>query len=449
MTTRWYSLRRRLLALLLGGVTAGWLVTMVFSYFDAHHEIDELFDAQLAQAAQTLLALSGEYDNDDDVVELMWGGHPYQKKLVFQLWDDQGRLLLRSRGAPTMRLTDALGFSERVDTRGQRWLYYSQWDAQRQLRVEVGENHAVREELSSYIAMRLLAPAVLGLPLLGMWVWFAIRRGIAPIDTVADQIARRAPEHLDALTPERAPEEIRPLIEALNGLFARVDRALDNERRFTADAAHELRTPLAALAAQARVAERARDAAEREHALSQIREGSRRASTLIEQLLTLARLDPGNRPEMRPVALDTLAIEVCADLGGTALDKGITLTLDAPATVTTRGNPELARILLRNLLDNAIRYTPAGGKVEARVTADAEGPMLAVADNGPGIPEAERANVTRRFHRLAGQDVEGSGLGLSIVARIVELHDARLEFDDNAPGLIARVRFPALAGNHA
>ncbi len=348
-----------------------------------------------------------------------------------------------------MRLTDALGFSERVDTRGQRWLYYSQWDAQRQLRVEVGENHAVREELSSYIAMRLLAPAVLGLPLLGMWVWFAIRRGIAPIDTVADQIARRAPEHLDALTPERAPEEIRPLIEALNGLFARVDRALDNERRFTADAAHELRTPLAALAAQARVAERARDAAEREHALSQIREGSRRASTLIEQLLTLARLDPGNRPEMRPVALDTLAIEVCADLGGTALDKGITLTLDAPATVTTRGNPELARILLRNLLDNAIRYTPAGGKVEACVTADAEGSMFVVADNGPGIPEAERANVTRRFHRLAGQDVEGSGLGLSIVARIVELHDARLEFDDNAPGLIARVRFPALAGNHA
>jgi signal transduction histidine kinase len=197
------------------------------------------------------------------------------------------------------------------------------------------------------------------------------------------------------------------------------------------------------------VAERARDAAEREHALSQIREGSRRASTLIEQLLTLARLDPGNRPEMRPVALDTLAIEVCADLGGTALDKGITLTLDAPATVTTRGNPELARILLRNLLDNAIRYTPAGGKVEARVTADAEGSMFVVADNGPGIPEAERANVTRRFHRLAGQDVEGSGLGLSIVARIVELHDARLEFDDNAPGLIARVRFPALAGNHA
>ncbi|TXT20045.1 MAG: two-component system OmpR family sensor histidine kinase QseC, partial [bacterium] len=276
MTTRWFSLRRRLFALLLGGVTAGWLVTMVFSYVDAHHEIDELFDAQLAQAAQTLLALASEYDDDDDVVELTGDGHPYQKKLVFQLWDDEGRLLLRSRDAPTRRLTDALGYSERVDARGQRWLYYSQWDAQRQLRVEVGENHAVREELSRHIAMRLLAPAVLGLPLLGLWVWFAIGRGIAPIAAVTDQVSRRAPERLDALAPERAPEEIRPLLEALNALFARVEHTLDHERRFTADAAHELRTPLAALAAQAQVALRADDARQREQALARIVAGSQR-----------------------------------------------------------------------------------------------------------------------------------------------------------------------------
>ncbi|MBM4180662.1 MAG: sensor histidine kinase N-terminal domain-containing protein [Betaproteobacteria bacterium] len=447
MTTRWFSLRRRLFALLLGGVSAGWLVTMVFSYVDAHHEIDELFDAQLAQAAQTLLALAGEYDDDDDVVELTGDGHPYQKKLVFQLWDDEGRLLLRSRDAPTQRLTDALGYSERVDARGQRWLYYSQWDAQRQLRVEVGENHAVREELSRYIAMRLLAPAVLGLPLLGLWVWFAIRRGLAPIATVTDQVSRRAPEHLDALTPERAPEEIRPLVEALNALFARVDRAFDHERRFTADAAHELRTPLAALAAQAQVALRADDARQREQALARIVAGSQRAGRLVGQLLTLARLDPASRPALQAVALDVLATEACAELGRIALERHISLELEAPEAVVVDANADLLRVLLRNLIDNALRYTPEGGRVEVAVSMTDAGASLVVGDDGPGIPEGERDAALLRFHRLAGQEVEGSGLGLSIVARIAELHAARLTLGDGpaGKGLTVQVLFPAPA----
>ncbi len=375
MTTRWYSLRRRLLALLLGGVTPGWLVTMAFSYFDAHHEIDELFDAQLAQAAQTLLAVAGEYDDDDDVVELPGDSHPYQKKLVFQLWDDQGRLLLRSRGAPTMRLTDALGFSERVDAQGHRWLYYSQWDAQRQLRVEVGENHAVREELSRHIAMRLLAPAMLGLPLLGLWVWFAIRRGIAPIDTVADQIARRA-----------------------------------------------------------------LDAAEREHALAQIAAGSQRVGRLVGQLLTLARLDPGSRPTMQVVSLDALAAEECADLGQIALQRHITLELDAPEAVSVIGIADLLRVLLRNLIDNALRYTPAGGRVEVAIGQEDDGVRVVVRDDGPGIPESQRDDVLLRFHRLAGQEIEGSGLGLSIVARIAELHQAQLSLHDGLAGTGLSVR---------
>ncbi len=447
MTTRWFSLRRRLFTLLLGGVTAGWLITMVFSYVDAHHEIDELFDAQLALAAQTLLALAGEYDDDDDVVELAGDAHPYQKKLVFQLWDNEDRLLLRSRSAPTRRLTDALGYSEQVDAQGQRWLYYSQWDAQRQLRVEVGENHALREELSGHIALRLLAPAVVGLPLLGLWSWFAIRRGIAPIAAVTDQVARRAPEHLDALMPERAPEEIRPLIEALNTLFVRVERTLDNERRFTADAAHELRTPLAALAAQAQVARRATDAEEREHALAQITAGSQRAGWLVGQLLTLARLDPESRPAMQTVSLDILAAEECAALGRIALERHITLELDAPNAIAMTGNADLLHVLLRNLIDNALRYTPAGGKVEVALGQTEDDICLVVSDNGPGIPISERDNVLLRFHRLAGQEVEGSGLGLSIVVRIAELHGARLILSDGptGTGLSAQVLFPRRA----
>ncbi len=436
--TRWFSLRRRLLALLLGGVTAAWCATLAFTYADAHHEIDELFDAQLVQAAQTLLAMAGEYDDDDEIAEFDVQGHKYQKRIAFQLWDLHGRLLLRSRHAPTAPLAERDGFSDgRLDD--DEWRIYSQWDRERQIRVQVGENHRVREKLAGHIVMRLLVPALFGLLLIGVWVWFATRRGLAPIDVVAAQVARRAPERLTPLAPLVAPREIRPLLGALNDLFARVERTLEGERRFTADAAHELRTPLAALSAQAQVAQRARDAAEREQALAQIVAGSRRAGHLVDQLLTLARLDPAAPPVLAPVRLDVLAAEVCADHGAAALDKHIALELDAPREVLVAGNAELLRILLRNLLDNALRYTPPGGRIEVGIAPG----TLWVDDSGPGIPAAERANVLRRFYRLAGQEIAGSGLGLSIVARIAELHGARLELADGcgAPGLGVRLRF--------
>jgi two-component system sensor histidine kinase QseC len=443
---RWFSLRRRLLALLLGGVTAGWLATLVISYIDAHHEIDELLDAQMVQTAQTLLALASEYDDDDDVAKLEGEVHKYQKKCVFQLWDAEGRLLLRSQHAPTALLAAADGFSESVGA--EHWRYYSQWDRHRQLRVQVAENHAVREEIAGHIAGRLLLPALFSLPLLGLWVWFATRRGLASLDAVAAQVAQRAPERLEPLTPAAAPVEIRPLLEALNDLFARVEQALDNERRFTADAAHELRTPLAALATQAQVALRARDAAERDHAIEQIASGVRRANHLVEQLLTLARLDPATELPKERVDLGALAAEACADHGAAALDKGIAVELDAPAAVQVTANGGMLRILLRNLLDNAVRYTPAGGQVRIRVLATAQGALLEVSDSGPGIPPAERESALRRFHRLAGQEIEGSGLGLSIVARIAELHGASLELADGfgGVGLTVRLRLPNSSG---
>lgn len=443
---RWFSLRRRLLALLLGGVTVGWLATLVFSYTDAHHEIDELLDAQLVQTAQTLLALASEYDDDDDVARLEGDVHKYQKKCVFQLWDAEGRLLLRSQHAPTTLLTATDGFSESEGK--EHWRYYSQWDKQQLLRVQVGENHEVREEIAGHIASRLLLPALFSLPLLGVWVWFATRRGLASLDAVAEEVAHRAPERLEPLMPAAAPVEIRPLLDALNDLFVRVDQTLDNERRFTADAAHELRTPLAALATQAQVALRARDPAERDHAIEQIVAGVRRASHLVEQLLTLARLDPTTELPIEVVDLGALAAEACADHGAAALDKDIALELDAPVSVQTNVNAGMLGILLRNLLDNAIRYTPSGGQVRIRVHAAEQGAVLEVSDSGPGIPPVQRDSALRRFHRLAGQEIEGSGLGLSIVARIAELHGARLELADGlgGTGLTVRLYLPNSSG---
>lgn len=350
-TTRWFSLRRRLLLWLLAGMTIGWLGAMGYAYVEARHEVIKYLE---------------EDDDHDDA--------------------------------------------------------------------------HIRKEIAEHFLKALLTPLLFGLPVLGGWIWFATWRGLKPLDEVAAELGKRAPERLDPVAPTAAPREVRPLLEALNALFARVDRAMENERAFTADAAHELRTPLAAIATQAQVATRARDAAERDHALAQLTASARRASHLVEQLLILARLDPAAELPLSELRLDTLAVEVCADHGAAALEKNITLELDAPLPVTVAGNAAMLRVLLRNLIDNAVRYTPPGGKVGVGVTAR----MLIVSDSGPGIPADQRAHALRRLHRLAGQEIEGSGLGLSIVARIAELHRAHLELVDGIgrAGLSVRVRFP-------
>lgn len=436
--TAWFSLRRRLLIPLLGGVTILWLATLGFSFFETHHEIDELFDAQLVQTAQTLLAIAA--NEEGDVAEIGEVEHKYQQKLSFQIWGADGSLLLQSSNAPRSPMTSGDGFSEQ-----RHWRYYSQWDAARRFQVQVGESHDIRDELVSDIAWQMLLPALFGLPLLGIWVWLATWHGLAPLGAVAAQINHRDPSHLDALAPARAPLEIKPLLIALNNLFQRVEQTLGNERRFTADAAHELRTPLAALAAQAQVAQRSSDDAERRHAIEQLRVGVDRAAHLVDQLLTLARLDPEQAfTDMQPTPLKMLVEDVCAAHGAAAVGKQITLELDAVDAAVT-GNRVMLQILLRNLLDNAIRYTPAGGRVRVTLGADRSAVSLRVSDSGPGISAEERELAFQRFHRgAAGQDQVGSGLGLSIVQRIAELHGAKLSLSDgeDGRGLAISVAFP-------
>ncbi len=443
MTTVWFSLRRRLLFMLLGGLSACWVAMLVLSYVDAHHEIDELLDAQLAQAGQALLALAS-HEEDEEIEEDEAFGHKYQRRLRFQVWSADGRLVLRSQNAPASPLTEVDGFSETSDGDG-HWRHYSQWNAHRSLQVQVSENHEVRDDLIGHIAWRLLVPALVGLPLLGLWVWLATRRGLTALDAVAAQIGTRAPQQLQPVTPESAPEEIRPLLLAINDLFRRVDKALEAERRFTADAAHELRTPLAALQAQLQVALRARDEEERERSLANLQEGLARASHLVDQMLYLARLDPDQGlPPGSPVDLGVVAEAVCAELGTAILDRHLDFELVADGAVTVAGQADWLRILVRNLVDNAVRYTPPGGRVRVAVSREEGRPRLLVEDSGPGIPAAEREQVLERFHRLHQGEVPGSGLGLSIVGRIAELHGASFTLADSPlGGLAAQVSFSA------
>ena len=448
MSTVWFSLRRRLLGLLLGGVASAWLVTMAFSYVDAHHEVDELFDAQMAQAAQTLLALASN-DEGEEIEDLGDVAHKYQRRLRFQIWRDDGKLLLRSNNAPESPLTAADGFSEIRDKDG-HWQFFSQWNSEHSLQVQVCENHDIRDELIGHIAWRLLFPALFGLPLIGLWVWLATRQGLASLDGIAQQIASRAPHQLQPVNPVAAPEEIRTMLEALNGLFKRVDTALETERRFTADAAHELRTPLAALQAQLQVALRARDDAERDRSLLQLQDGLRRAAHLVEQMLQLARLDPeSGLPDAQTVNLANLTESVCADLGPQILAKNVDFELHAAKNCLVIGQPEWLRVLIRNLLDNAIRYTPENGQVRVTLTGTPSECQINISDSGPGIPAEKREAVLRRFHRLHQVDQPGSGLGLAIVARVAELHGALLELADAGmgSGLSVTVHCPTGAKN--
>jgi two-component system sensor histidine kinase QseC len=300
--------------------------------------------------------------------------------------------------------------------------------------VQVGENSARRQALRDYIAWRILIPILLALPLLALMIWYGVSRAMVPLRNIAADVKNRRPDNLHPIEGTVVPLEAQPLIDALNALFQRLQQAFETERRFTADAAHELRTPLAALKTQAQVALRATADAERRQALTQVINGVDRATHLAQQLLTLARIDPTLWVGRDQVDLPALASEVLAEIAPAALAHDIDLGLEARATAVLRGDSAMLGILLRNLVDNAIKFTPAGGKVEVRVGRDGRRIVLSVDDSGPGIPPQERTRVFERFYRQIGALAPGSGLGLSIVKRIADLHHAAVRLGDSPLG---------------
>jgi signal transduction histidine kinase len=302
-----------------------------------------------------------------------------------------------------------------------------------------------RNEIAGKIAEQLLKPMLYGLPALALLLVIAIGFALAPLRQLAREVAERGPDRLDPLPVDSLPAEVAPLVSRLNSLFAAIMRALENERRFTADAAHELRTPLAALKAQAQVALASVDDTERRHALAQILVGCDRAAHLVEQLLTLARLDGDTSHPMQDVALRQVAEEVLAMSAGEAIERRCDLVLSDDDAVV-RGDPLLLQVLLRNLVDNALRH---GGATQIEVSIAGKGAqaVLTVSDNGRGIDGAELERVQQRFCRGASADssaTQGSGLGLSIVKRIVELHQGRLIFatPDSGSGIAVIISLP-------
>lgn len=443
-------MRRRLLTLLLGATMLVWLVTTAFAFFDAHHEIDELFDAQLAQSAKVILAQArhglkhSRREGEKIEINEEGAGSRHEQRIAFQIFDRRGTLLLRSASAPATRLSPSdAGYSD-ASIDGQHWRIFSLRSEHGYL-IQTGERHDMRNELTAAIALRLAYPLVFALPALALLIWLAVGRGLAPLRQITREVMRRAPDDLAPIADPRIPKEIRPLADALNALLGRLAWTLENERRFTADAAHELRTPLAALKVQAQVAMQADVEGERRHALRQVIEGTDRASHLVEQLLTLARLDHAATPPGAEAELRAVAAECLAQLAAMAVSKGVDLSL-AEERGRVHGDPAMLGVLLRNLVDNAIRYTPPGGAVRVAVSQDEHHVVLEVCDGGRGIPEAERVRALERFYRIAGTEESGSGLGLSIAQRIADLHHARLSLETpkGGQGLCVRVAFPQI-----
>lgn len=438
------SVRARLLATLLAGLALAAIAVAAATAIKADHEVAEVFDANLAQNASLLVMRLGE-EIDEIETEHAPVLHKYSKPLSFQVWKRGTRLLLHSADAPDAKLSGKLeGFST-VEHGGRAWRVFSVWDPKREYLVQVRSAVDDRRHVIADIVKALAKPLVIALPLVALLVWVAVGLAFRPLERVGAELSRRDPGFLEPLEGD-VPREIAPLVARLNALLARVKSSLEGERRFASDAAHELRTPLAALRAQLQVAQGAREDAERDRAIAQALAAGERATHVVEQLLTLARLDhQAWKDAAEPFDLHRVAAEAIAGRAAGAAAKRIELALEGPAGLTARGHAGLAAIAVGNLVDNAIRYSPPDTEVTVHLSTEGPRALLRVVDQGPGIPADRRAEALSRFTRLDTQAAEGSGLGLSIVARVAELHGLPLALADGPAGrgLEATLAFPA------
>ncbi len=426
------SIRQRLLIGLLAGLSGVLGLSGYATYRQARAEINALFDYQLRETALAIrqqnllaLALSGEaVENEGD--------------LLVQVWDRQRGLLYVSRKPWELPFATEPGFADLL-WRNERWRLFTLPVGSRI--VQVAQPLRVRRRMSAEIALRNLAPFLLLLPVMGLVVWFGVSAGLRPLSRLAADLQQRRPEALEPVAAERLPVELRPLAGALNDLLARLAQTLEAQRQFIADAAHELRTPLTAVRLQAEMAQRVMANGERAETLQALRAGLTRTSHLVEQLLAMARLD-AEPAAGRVVSVDLLELarQVVAEYAAIADDRGLDLGLLPGDAVTVTGAPDELRTLLGNLVDNALRYTPAGGRVDVRVRRMDPEAELSVTDTGPGIPVEERQRVFDRFYRGPRAAMPGSGLGLALVRRIADRHHARIDLDEGELGRGLRVR---------
>jgi two-component system, OmpR family, sensor kinase len=416
------SLRARLLGLLLLAIVLAAALQASVVYREARGEADVIFDYHMEQMAQALragVAVSGLPALSDDLI----GGPPVD--FVVQVWSIDGVRIFRSNEKLGLPQRAVLGFSN-MKVGGKPYRVYSMQT--RFQVIQIAQDMRPRQAMAESLALRTVMPIAWMAPLLMLIAWWVVSDSLKPVSRVRAQVAARAADDLSPVDDQGLPEEIRPLVQELNLLFGRVQNAFNAQQFFVADAAHELRSPLAALRLQAQGLQRARDDATRSLAVERLLAGIDRATRLVEQLLVLARQQASATAGGMAcaVSLTDCVRQVVSESASRAGARHLDLGMKAAEEAQVPGQAEALSILARNLVDNAIKYTPEGGQVDVSVLSEAGGVSLVVEDSGPGIPEADRARVLDRFYRVPGEQVPGSGLGLAIVSAIAQWHGAEL-----------------------
>ena len=456
------SLRTQLLfrliifsVVLVGGMT--W-----FGYKDVVYETQELFDAQLSRSARIILSLTQSQNNissfsniqeylDESGLAIMYldfeehddeqqteDGHIYETKLAFQIWDDEGNLLVKSYNAPLEPMSKEKNGYENVILGDHKWRTFSLASNNQQYRCITAERIDVRDDLIIKISNDLFYMSIILIPALSLILYLTIDRGLKPLQQLASQINRRSEKNLDLIRTDYKYSEIITIKTALNQLLDRLNETWAREKRFTSDAAHELRTPLAAIRLHTELAKNAKNSEQQNESLDQVIQGVDRTTHLVEQLLALARLEPKLLvKDFIEVNFTQLIIEECTLLSHLAINKNIEMSFNETQSIFLNGNESALILLIRNLLMNAISYTPPGGKVTIDLSIKDTKKILIIEDSGPGILEEDRERVLDRFYRAENHQEPGCGIGLSIVDRVVKMHQGSLQLAnaDSGTGL--------------
>ncbi|WP_034301975.1 ATP-binding protein [Herbaspirillum sp. RV1423] len=443
------SLRRRLLLWLLPATFLVGVLASVGTYWGALIELSDLLNDQMRYIAEQV-----SVDGDGKVslqppVKRMQDPLAEDKadEVLLQVWRN-GKLEYTTNSAVVLPPPQQSGLHD-VLAGGQTWHTVASERGDRWVRVAQAKD--ARWEALAKLSIHLFWPVLSLIPLMALFLWFGIGYGLKPLRKITAELAQRNANSMEPIDSVSLPSEIAPFAGAVNDLLLRLEQAFTMQKNFIGDAAHELRTPIMGLRIQAQLAQRADNDGERQAAQSQLQTGIDRLAHLAQQLLALARLDPQENVAMKPVELAALCKSVIIDQARLAEAKFIDLGLAEQTVVEVWGNIDNLRILLNNLVDNAIRYTGRGGSVDISVRRASHGVVLEVCDDGPGIPDAERMRVTERFYRGGNATEAGSGLGLSIVKRIAEQHGATISLDTgpNGKGLKIQVRFPPTASADA
>ncbi len=422
------SIRARLLLSLLPLFILAEAVIGTVSYRYVLRESHELFDYHLRQMALSLR---------DQGAVLPPPGPPEDREqfdFVVQIWSADGSKIYLSHTRSRARLPEraTLGFAD-VVTDGERWRVYSTLAGGRV--IQVGQPFEVRERIAASAALRSLTPLLIFAPLVALAIWWLVGQSLRPVERIASELRRRDAQRLDPVPAEQLPTEVEPMVRSLNGLLERLRRAFAAQRAFVADAAHELRTPIAALKLQAGLVARARDDAARSAALGELNAGIDRSAHLIDQLLTLARSEPEALASAgADVDLARVAGDAVAGMLPLAQARGSRIGFTATRPAAIRGDEKALRSLVGNLIDNALRHTPGGSRIEVEVAAEDDAVRLSVDDDGPGIPVEERERVFDRFYGRNAGEAAGSGLGLAIAKTVVERHEGRIELGRSVLG---------------